>query len=193
MLEAICDGIVAVCAVGMLWTARRGLKTWKEQTQTTSERECALKFLASIIHAQDAIGTARHPGMRVDRDSPEVEDEIWRGRLARLLEAESEMRQARIEASTFWGGQEVMEIFITMNSLCVELAESIMEYRAIHANGSSDRSQGEQYNEGDTKHFQRLQDISFGHGGSGDEFNKKVVEAVSRAEDFLRPIIDIKK
>ena len=44
-----------------------------------------------------------------------------------------------------------------------------------------------------TERFQELRATVYGVGSPSDVFNNRVVEAVSRAEDFLRPKINIQQ
>ena len=183
-IVAACNVVIAASAAGGYLIARR----WRQQVRFKSDYDCARSLLASILHVQEAIRAARFPGMYLDPESLEAErDQVFRERVKRLDEAVSDMRHSGIDADALWGRGKAQKILAPLMECYGELVDSIFDYCNASGTHYARRSK-----EG-TEDFQRLQATVYGLGGAKDVFHKKVVEAVSQAEDFLRPKIEFQK
>ena len=103
-------------------------------------------------------------------------------RMQRLVDSFVEMRTGNIEAEVYWGRDKINELLTPVSKCCAILKAKISEYHWIR---SEDHPAWRQVDLS-LERIEEIERIVFEGMSEEDSFAKKLHNAISRAEDFLR-------
>ncbi len=182
------DVIVAVAAIVTACMAIRGLQVWKRQVRGQSEYECARRLLASIRQVQYSFESARSPlGFTSEGEgfSGMFDDRI------RIMDAAfREMRTHGINAEVLWGSEKIRGLLDPIAKCCMKWKMNVGRYCQLDAQYSKPHLRRVMPPEV-VQEYDRLEKVVYGDRPD-DVFHGELLDAVSEAEAFLRPRIEVK-
>lgn len=194
VLGAVKDIVVALAAAGSVGAAWLGLNSWRKQLKVNSEYELSRRLLRAVFKTREAIrqlrnpfisaaefeGAAKEAGVEIGNrmgDIPSmgaVYDSRWKLVSQAVLDFQVEV----LEAEVLWGSA----IKDKVNGLyqCVrDLKAAIFLHFTYMKNASGISAE------------RQLQIEETINEREDDEFNKKLQEAITEIENFLKPHLKI--
>lgn len=115
-IENVSNVIVALAALGALYFAYRGIKTWQDELHGRNRYDLARRLLLNLYRVREAISQLRNdaivpaewanrPGRKPDAITSDADDVayVYQNRLNRLHDAREPLRADLLEAEVLWG------------------------------------------------------------------------------------------
>lgn len=177
----IAEVIAAVGAAVAGITALISVNSWRRQLRSKVEFDAARRALLAALRVRDEIRAFRNPlhwiqeiGAAGAKDSSGYERELYSRRYRSVAEAGQELRAAELEGEVLWG-QEYLNRLEPLTDCVRDLGFAYDDY----------------FRRPDGELAARAEAIV--KGEPGDDFERRVLEAVDEMERFLRPKLGAKR
>lgn len=179
--KLIAEGITALSAGTAAVIAVLGLNAWKKQLRGKNDYELARRYLRASYRIRDAMKSVRNPFIPVEEinnalkergpdqsrsDQKDATRAVYALRWKKVTEAGSDLELEMREAEVSWG-VEALEIERDLEDCIKELFVAIKMFL-------------------DVDEIAPKRDIIYDNGEQ-DEYNKKLKNAVTKIENYLKP------
>lgn len=193
-------GLTWLVALGGLYVADAGLKTWKQQIRGTAEYELARRLLRETYRLREALAQVRFSGMS-GSEMPKPESTIgmseaekshyglagaYRNRWRAVSEARTSLDAERLEAEVVWDRTIGVTLYLPLFQLQAKLLTNMQNFLTLQ-----DPRISEIRRRALEKHEAEIDEILF-DSTQKDAFAKAVDEAILAIEERLRPHLGIR-
>ena len=196
------DIITGLSALTAAIIAILGLQAWKKQLKGKTEYELAQRLLRNVYKVRDALALVRNPFQsaaeisqamkeaNIERDplkDPSIqirsEGAVYQRRWQKVQDAYLNLESVAFEAEAIWG-QSVKDNLKPLQECTSTLASTIQMYLSHLEKPPRKYDEKAKYKE---------DAIIYGFPGDADQnfFSSEIIKAVSKMEDFLRPLLKI--
>lgn len=182
-LQVIKDLVTILATCIATWIAITGIKAWKKQLKGKTEYEISRRYLKAVYRVRDSIKYVRNPFVPVEEimsslkknglseldynDNKKTNRAVYSERWKKVIEAASDLDVELLDVEVSWG-KEAIEIKSKLQECITNLFVNLKIFLEENDYGNDVRD-------------------SIYSVGEGDEFNKKLNDAVREIEDYLRP------
>ncbi len=189
------DTVVLASAMGAVYVAASGLKTWNAQLKGTVEYDLTRRLLRAIYKLRDAFAVVRNPIMWANEFVPpppdfkgDAEDERFYGMAAayekrwdHVVNARRELDAELLEAEVLWDGG-VHERFKKL----LQLQQELLVNLNAHLRSQNPRTPPAT-RESTYEALRKRREVLYADGSPDDEFAKDLASALKVVEDHLKP------